>query len=131
MKSQSNLQNKSKKDVIEIHGDGEIEDVLNSMQMEEDMNVVTAFSELKVEDIDEDDMGNPTLCAEYVKDIYNYMHKLEVLLTTKTIEYNLGPMFQISQLIFFCIFSMHLNHFRNRAHFKRLLQTIGSNIKQI
>ena len=102
MKSQSNLQNKSKKDVIEIHDNGGIEDVLNSMPMEEDINVVSAFSELKVDDIDEDDMGNPTLCAEYVKDIYNYMHKLEVLLTTKTVEYNLRPTFQLSQLIFFC-----------------------------
>lgn len=114
MKSQSNIQNKAKTDVIEIHDDREIEDVLNSMPMEEDINVVSAFSELKVEDIDEDDMGNPTLCAEYVKDIYSYMHKLEVLLTIKTVECNLSPKFQLFQSIFF-FFSTH--HFVNRAIF--------------
>lgn len=35
---------------------------------------------LEVEDIDEDDLGNPTLCAEYVKDIYKYLKKLEIKL---------------------------------------------------
>lgn len=31
-----------------------------------------------VEDIDKEDHSNPQLCAEYVQEIYNYMHKLEV-----------------------------------------------------
>jgi len=30
-----------------------------------------------VEDIDKDDHSNPQLCAEYVQEIYHYMHKLE------------------------------------------------------
>ena len=36
------------------------------------------MAEVEVEDIDADDLTNPSLCAEYVKDIYKYMHKLEV-----------------------------------------------------
>lgn len=31
-----------------------------------------------VEDIDQDDHESPQLCSEYVKDIYQYMHYLEV-----------------------------------------------------
>lgn len=34
---------------------------------------------LGIEDIDENDLENPTLCAEYVKDIYRHMRKAEVL----------------------------------------------------
>lgn len=30
-----------------------------------------------VEDIDKEDISNPQLCAEYVQEIYQYMHKLE------------------------------------------------------
>lgn len=33
---------------------------------------------LNVEDIDKDDHDSPQLCSEYVKDIYEYMHYLEV-----------------------------------------------------
>ena len=36
------------------------------------------MAEIDVEDIDADDLTNPSLCAEYVKDIYEYMHFLEV-----------------------------------------------------
>ena len=55
-------------------------EVQHELQTEDMSN---AFSEqllLDVEDIDEDDLGNPTLCAEYVKDIYRYMHQLEVFI---------------------------------------------------
>lgn len=31
-----------------------------------------------VADIDKEDHSNPQLCAEYVQEIYQYMHKLEV-----------------------------------------------------
>ena len=31
-----------------------------------------------VEDVDEEDKENPLFCAEYVQDIYRYLHKLEV-----------------------------------------------------
>ncbi|XP_065672667.1 G2/mitotic-specific cyclin-B [Hydra vulgaris] len=39
--------------------------------------MINSFTELEVDDIDLEDLGNPTLCAEYVKDIYKYMNKLE------------------------------------------------------
>lgn len=39
-----------------------------------------AFSEslLSVQDVDKHDRDQPQLCSEYVKDIYNYLHQLEV-----------------------------------------------------
>lgn len=37
---------------------------------------------LGIEDIDENDLENPTLCAEYVKDIYRHMRKAERRLQT-------------------------------------------------
>ncbi|XP_057308632.1 G2/mitotic-specific cyclin-B-like [Hydractinia symbiolongicarpus] len=37
---------------------------------------------LGIEDIDENDLKNPTLCAEYVKDIYRHMRKAERRLQT-------------------------------------------------
>lgn len=42
--------------------------------------ICQAFSEvlLTVEDVDEDDADQPQLCSQYVKDIYNYLHDLEV-----------------------------------------------------
>ena len=48
----------------------------------EEMEVVTAAlsQKLYIEDIDAPDSGNPQLCAEYVKEIYEYMMKLEVRL---------------------------------------------------
>lgn len=40
--------------------------------------VASAFSkQLHIEDIDSTDADNPQLCAEYVKDIYEYMRELE------------------------------------------------------
>ena len=41
--------------------------------------ITEALSEqLLIEDIDSQDADNPQLCAEYAKDIYKYMKKLEV-----------------------------------------------------
>lgn len=39
-----------------------------------------AFSDvlLEVKDVDTDDVSDPNLCSEYVKDIYNYLKVLEV-----------------------------------------------------
>ncbi|XP_063283813.1 G2/mitotic-specific cyclin-B1-like isoform X1 [Pelobates fuscus] len=44
-----------------------------------------AFSDvlIEVKDVDVDDEGNPMLCSEYVKDIYNYLRSLEVSLCIK------------------------------------------------
>lgn len=49
-----------------------------SMKEEE---LCQAFSEalLTVQDVDEHDSDMPQLCSEYVKDIYNYLHVLEVI----------------------------------------------------
>ena len=49
------------------------------MEME-DVDEVAAklSSQLYIEDIDVVDRSNPQLCAEYVKDIYEYMMRLEV-----------------------------------------------------
>jgi len=43
-----------------------------------------AFSKvlLKVEDIDLNDKDNPQLVSEYVNDIYAYMQKLEVIISS-------------------------------------------------
>ena len=48
----------------------------------EEMEVVTAelSKKLCIEDIDAADSSNPQLCAEYVKEIYEYMMMLEVWL---------------------------------------------------
>lgn len=35
--------------------------------------------DIPVDDIDSADADNPQLCAEYVKDIYQYMKELEVI----------------------------------------------------
>nr|XP_057934334.1 G2/mitotic-specific cyclin-B2 [Doryrhamphus excisus] len=51
-----------------------------SMKEEEEQDLCRAFSAglLPVEDVDKDDGDMPQLCAEYVKDIYRYLHQLEV-----------------------------------------------------
>ncbi|KAM9366488.1 G2/mitotic-specific cyclin-B2-like [Symphorus nematophorus] len=51
-----------------------------SMREEEEERLCQAFSEalLTVEDVDEQDGDLPQLCSQYVKDIYNYLHVLEV-----------------------------------------------------
>jgi len=82
VKSQSNLMNEKKKyvkepvSIIEVLEDGEI-DALISEEEDDDIMTLENFANLSVDDIDLDDLGNPTLCAEYVKDIYKYMRKLE------------------------------------------------------
>ncbi|XP_063738471.1 G2/mitotic-specific cyclin-B2-like isoform X2 [Eleginops maclovinus] len=52
-----------------------------SMKEEEvEEELCQAFSDalLNVQDVDEEDADLPQLCSEYVKDIYNYLHVLEV-----------------------------------------------------
>ncbi|XP_061622203.1 G2/mitotic-specific cyclin-B2-like isoform X2 [Phyllopteryx taeniolatus] len=51
-----------------------------SMEEEEEAQLCQAFSNtlLPVEDVDEQDAYMPQLCSEYVKDIYTYLHHLEV-----------------------------------------------------
>ncbi|XP_008295616.1 G2/mitotic-specific cyclin-B2 [Stegastes partitus] len=50
------------------------------MSMKAEEELCQAFSEtlLAVQDIDEQDADQPQLCSEYVKDIYKYLHTLEV-----------------------------------------------------
>ena len=40
-----------------------------------------AHVSVPIDDIDSADSDNPQLCAEYVKDIYQYMRELEVMTT--------------------------------------------------
>lgn len=49
--------------------------------MKEEEELCQAFSEalLTVEDVDEQDADLPQLCSQYVKDIYSYLHVLEVV----------------------------------------------------
>lgn len=49
---------------------------------EEEEQLCQAFSDalLTVQDVDEQDADLPQLCSQYVKDIYNYLHVLEVTL---------------------------------------------------
>uniref|UniRef100_A0A3B3BAZ6 G2/mitotic-specific cyclin-B2 n=1 Tax=Oryzias melastigma TaxID=30732 RepID=A0A3B3BAZ6_ORYME len=52
--------------------------ILTSMKAEQGLS--QAFSEvlmLAVQDVDEQDADQPQLCAQYVKDIYKYLHVLE------------------------------------------------------
>jgi len=51
--------------------------------IDEEVNVASdMLDELDIDDIDRDDCLNPLLCSEYVKDIYAYMHTLELDLQT-------------------------------------------------
>jgi len=80
-KAQTHLQ-KEKKDVFIFHdGSEEEEDEDETGLCETEDDAITKLAEqiadFDVEDIDADDFANPTLCAEYVKDIYKYLHKLE------------------------------------------------------
>lgn len=49
-------------------------------EAEEEEQLCQAFSEalLAVQDVDEQDADLPQLCSQYVKDIYEYLHVLEV-----------------------------------------------------
>ncbi|KAK5935810.1 hypothetical protein CgunFtcFv8_021132 [Champsocephalus gunnari] len=51
-----------------------------SMKEAEEEELCQAFSDalLMVQDVDEEDGDLPQLCSEYVKDIYSYLHVLEV-----------------------------------------------------
>ncbi|XP_077375545.1 G2/mitotic-specific cyclin-B2 isoform X2 [Festucalex cinctus] len=51
-----------------------------SMKDEEELQLCQAFSNtlVPVDDVDEQDADMPQLCSEYVKDIYKYLHHLEV-----------------------------------------------------
>lgn len=51
-----------------------------------------AFSDvlLSIKDVDADDYDNPMLCSEYVKDIYKYLQKLEVVVLCFSAESH-GP----------------------------------------
>ena len=50
------------------------------VSMKEEQELCRAFSEqlLSVQDVDEQDAEQPQLCSQYVKDIYRYLHVLEV-----------------------------------------------------
>lgn len=50
------------------------------VSMKEEEELCQAFSEalLTVQDVDADDADLPQLCSQYVKDIYSYLHVLEV-----------------------------------------------------
>ena len=50
--------------------------------------ITSALSQkLVIEDIDENDQENPQLCAEYVKEIYEYMRELEVRCSSTSCSY--------------------------------------------
>ncbi|MEQ2198125.1 G2/mitotic-specific cyclin-B2, partial [Xenoophorus captivus] len=53
---------------------------LSDVSMKEELELCRAFSEtlLPVQDVDEQDAEEPQLCSQYVKDIYTYLHLLEV-----------------------------------------------------
>lgn len=54
--------------------------VLAKPSVKEEQELCQAFSEvlLAVQDVDEQDADQPQLCSQYVKDIYKYLHILEV-----------------------------------------------------
>lgn len=51
------------------------------VSMKEEEALCQAFSEalLTVQDVDKQDADQPQLCSQYVKDIYKYLHVLEVV----------------------------------------------------
>lgn len=49
-----------------------------SMKEEEELCQAFSGALLTVQDVDEQDTDLPQLCSQYVKDIYNYLHVLEV-----------------------------------------------------
>jgi len=80
-KASTHLTATEKKDVFIFQDDSEEE----TRQFENDQiaKLTEQMAEIDVEDIDADDLTNPSLCAEYVKDIYKYMHVLEKKLQPK------------------------------------------------
>jgi cyclin B len=63
------LVNESDQDLILLEDEDEKEQVLLSLEFPADGSGIV--------DIDEDDSDNTQLCAEYVKDIYNYLNQVE------------------------------------------------------
>lgn len=69
--------------------------------------ICQAFSEvlLTVQDVDEDDADQPQLCSQYVKDIYNYLHDLEVKVPStaqrhyEDVTLTRSPFLQVQQAI--------------------------------
>ncbi|XP_059808443.1 G2/mitotic-specific cyclin-B2 isoform X2 [Hypanus sabinus] len=50
---------------------------------EEDLCQAFSGTLLEIEDIDAEDGGNPQLCSQYIKDIYKYLHQLEMQQTIR------------------------------------------------
>lgn len=57
------------------------EESVGNGSMKEETELCQAFSEalLAMQDVDEQDGDQPQLCSDYVKDIYKYLHVLEVM----------------------------------------------------
>ncbi|TKS70478.1 G2/mitotic-specific cyclin-B2 [Collichthys lucidus] len=57
-----------------------VSEELADVSMKDENELCQAFSEalLTVQDVDQDDADLPQLCSQYVKDIYSYLHVLEV-----------------------------------------------------
>ena len=70
-----------KSDVFIFKDESDDEEEMKTFRENEELAKLTEqLAEVEVEDIDAGDLTNPSLCAEYVKDIYKYMHKLEVFI---------------------------------------------------
>lgn len=78
-KAATHLNVPEKSDVFIFKDEIDEEEEMKNMRLENDeiAKLTEQLAEVEVEDIDADDLTNPSLCAEYVKDIYKYMHKLE------------------------------------------------------
>lgn len=77
-KASTQLNVPEKSDVFIFKDESDEEELAVFSENEEISKLTEQMAEVEVEDIDADDLTNPSLCAEYVKDIYKYMHKLEV-----------------------------------------------------
>lgn len=68
------------------------------VSMKEEEELCQAFSEalLTVQDVDEQDADLPQLCSQYVKDIYSYLHVLEVIYSLDQLKSLLSPCFGLS-----------------------------------
>lgn len=65
---------------VEAPADPPVAQASANISMKEEVQLCEAFSEalLTVQDVDKDDEDQPQLCSKYVKDIYGYLHDLEV-----------------------------------------------------
>ena len=65
--------------------------------------ITSALSQqLVIEDIDENDQENPQLCAEYVKEIYEYMRELEVRCSSTSCSYYSMYMYGLCACVCIC-----------------------------